>query len=383
MAKYQQIAQKVREYLKEHRLKPGDMLPSERLLAKEFGVAYGTVRLAYDSLYRAGLIDRHQGRGTFVAQPPPQAPAPHCGRLGLLPVDMQGYESPYLRHLTYDIQRLARKAEYELVVDYLEMEDVVAGRMPPMIERRSVDGFFVYGRVRDFHIPYFENQPLPYILVGNYRVTQAAPQVTLDAEGIGYQMAKLLRQMGRSPVWLDVDPTNTRYETGQQMLRGYARAMQETGNGELHLCSLRMDRIDQAAEQLSRTDLHQAAFIVQDWSASLLMTPLLARCPHAGKLLLAPYPSTDLCKLMRGPNVMQWDHSISIADLAGPAADQLLACLNGKCERPMSVHLDAKCAVKSGGDIPCMSLRVRKKTIKPADAGREDRAIEPVGTWAT
>lgn len=50
-------------------LKPGDRLPSTAELATLTGVSQISVRRALDELERAGRIQRHQGVGTFVAQP--------------------------------------------------------------------------------------------------------------------------------------------------------------------------------------------------------------------------------------------------------------------------------------------------------------------------
>lgn len=47
---------------------PGHMLPSEMDLAIELGVSQGTVRRALDALFRRHVVERRQGRGTFVAQ---------------------------------------------------------------------------------------------------------------------------------------------------------------------------------------------------------------------------------------------------------------------------------------------------------------------------
>ncbi len=48
------------------RLKPGELLPSENQLAKDFGMTRVTVRHAMASLENDGLIRRVQGKGTFV-----------------------------------------------------------------------------------------------------------------------------------------------------------------------------------------------------------------------------------------------------------------------------------------------------------------------------
>jgi GntR family transcriptional regulator len=49
-------------------LPPGSPIPSERDLAEHFGVARMTVRLQLDRLAQRGLVYRHRGRGTFVAE---------------------------------------------------------------------------------------------------------------------------------------------------------------------------------------------------------------------------------------------------------------------------------------------------------------------------
>lgn len=50
-------------------LRPGDLLPSERVLAQRLGVARMTVRQELGRLVTDGLVVRRQGQGTFVAEP--------------------------------------------------------------------------------------------------------------------------------------------------------------------------------------------------------------------------------------------------------------------------------------------------------------------------
>lgn len=49
--------------------KPGDTMPNEMELAREYGLSAGTVRKALDWMEDVRLISREQGRGTFVKGP--------------------------------------------------------------------------------------------------------------------------------------------------------------------------------------------------------------------------------------------------------------------------------------------------------------------------
>jgi DNA-binding FadR family transcriptional regulator len=55
-------------------LKPGDRVPSEPELMREFGVSRTVVREAMSRLQASGLVDTRQGVGTFVLAPPTAEP---------------------------------------------------------------------------------------------------------------------------------------------------------------------------------------------------------------------------------------------------------------------------------------------------------------------
>jgi GntR family transcriptional regulator len=66
---YVQIAARVRELIERERLGPGAALPSEADLRQRLSVSRATIRQALHELELEGWIERHQGRGTFVALP--------------------------------------------------------------------------------------------------------------------------------------------------------------------------------------------------------------------------------------------------------------------------------------------------------------------------
>lgn len=63
---YSQIADVVAERIAGKTWKPGWPMPNEGDLAREFGVSMGTIRKALDELEARRIIERRQGRGTFV-----------------------------------------------------------------------------------------------------------------------------------------------------------------------------------------------------------------------------------------------------------------------------------------------------------------------------
>jgi DNA-binding GntR family transcriptional regulator len=81
-AKYREIADYLRAEITEGRLKPGDKLPGQAVLMREFGVAMATVVRALDELRKEGRVETQPGIGTTVLEPPkpgPDVPAELAG----------------------------------------------------------------------------------------------------------------------------------------------------------------------------------------------------------------------------------------------------------------------------------------------------------------
>ncbi len=64
---FEQVSHAIGQLICDGRWRPGELLPNEIELAAEFGVSQGTMRRALKMLVDMGVLTRHQGRGTFVA----------------------------------------------------------------------------------------------------------------------------------------------------------------------------------------------------------------------------------------------------------------------------------------------------------------------------
>ncbi len=64
---YEQITSQIKNMIVAGELKPGEALPSMRLLAKELRISVITTKRAYEDLERDGYIYSVVGKGSFVA----------------------------------------------------------------------------------------------------------------------------------------------------------------------------------------------------------------------------------------------------------------------------------------------------------------------------
>ena len=68
-ARYLQVRDTIERRIASTGMSAGDKLPTERELSAELGVARPTLRRSMQLLESAGVIERRQGSGTYVAQP--------------------------------------------------------------------------------------------------------------------------------------------------------------------------------------------------------------------------------------------------------------------------------------------------------------------------
>jgi GntR family transcriptional regulator len=175
---YYQLAQHLREEIADGSLPAGSELPSERKLMEEYDVSRNTVRLAFDQLYRDGLILREQGSGTRVAQP------------------RNAYE--YLLNTFLENRELLMRAGYKTSVNVLSSDLVDPSeevrlalnfeKGEPVIKNKMI--FYADDRPAMFTIDF-----LPKNLEGDYEMTP---------EGAGY-LKFLDRKSGQHVEFVIVD----------------------------------------------------------------------------------------------------------------------------------------------------------------------------------
>ena len=103
---YRQLIEQVKSSIARGGLRPGDQLPTVRQLAVELSINPNTVVRAYRELEIEGVLETHQGSGTFVGTKKPEIDRPERQRM--------------LNQILTDL--LARASTYGLT-----LEDVLEG----------------------------------------------------------------------------------------------------------------------------------------------------------------------------------------------------------------------------------------------------------------
>lgn len=91
---YKQLSDAILQAIKEGEFKGGDKIPSEEELRKMYGLSRVTVRTAIDHLVSQNILEKKQGKGTFITVPYLEN---DTGRL-------QGFTDIFLSH-GYDIKK--------------------------------------------------------------------------------------------------------------------------------------------------------------------------------------------------------------------------------------------------------------------------------------
>jgi GntR family transcriptional regulator len=67
-ADYQRVIDSITAQIQSGELAPGDKLPTYAQLAEQFKISVTTAQLALRILRERGLVEGHQGKGTYVAE---------------------------------------------------------------------------------------------------------------------------------------------------------------------------------------------------------------------------------------------------------------------------------------------------------------------------
>lgn len=212
---YQQVREVFVRRIADRVWPPGEALPSEQALAVELGVSQGTVRKALDSLAAENLVERRQGKGTYIAEVTPARSLFKFFRISrpggdrLMPES--GEASTKRRRATSRECRLLELEPNELVIEITRVRFVDAA--PAILETIAVPAK---------RLPDLDKRPIPNAIYALYQsdyginVLSANEEVRAvaagrnDAKALGLAPGAPLLQIDRTAFDIDGKPIEWR-----------------------------------------------------------------------------------------------------------------------------------------------------------------------------
>jgi GntR family transcriptional regulator len=179
-AKYQQIADRLREQITRGALAPDDRLPSEPDLVRQYDASRNTVRLALALLTNQGLVVTRQGLGTFVQAPPKPFTAllsrvklPPGGHHASTALPIVGPDPSKPETIRFVVETLPASASVAEMLEIAPDDPVIVRRT-----RQHIDG-------------------VPWLMLNSYFPMDIAGETALAAAGrIEQGSIKLLAELG-------------------------------------------------------------------------------------------------------------------------------------------------------------------------------------------
>ncbi len=195
----------------------GEALPPERHIAQQYGVARLTVVKALDLLARDGLIDKQQGRGTFVLASKKTDPK----AIAYIKVGWSVY------HELEGISQIALEKNWQL---HVLAVDIGFAKLESYIEaciESGVKGFIIYAGSGYEDISVYKHllkRDVPLIMIDRYYPKLQVDRVTYDDEKAGFDLTSALIARGHQRIAILPGP-ELETTVVKNRIKGYQKAL--------------------------------------------------------------------------------------------------------------------------------------------------------------
>jgi GntR family transcriptional regulator of arabinose operon len=227
---YYQLRMAILDRIASGEFKPEGAIPSERKLAESYGVSRITVVKALNDLAQEGVLERRQGKGTFVRAFPQQIhiqPSMHNAVGFMAPV----LTDPYLFDIVRGIESITSRSGYHLVMICSNEDAVHEAQYVLTARQQGLVGLIVYPMYGQPNQDAFEQAltgEVPLVFVDRYYPGLMADRAVFDDENGAYALTRHLLDYGHRRIafvpWYEFDCTSV-----QGRLRGYRHALREAG----------------------------------------------------------------------------------------------------------------------------------------------------------
>ncbi|MBN1250191.1 MAG: GntR family transcriptional regulator [Anaerolineae bacterium] len=227
LPRYYQVYASLLERLRAQEFAPGEALPSERQLVQDYGVSRITISKALDLLEREEVIERQQGRGTFVRE----HAAPRSDDLRpRLAFCMPTYSDAYITAVLIGAACRAMRDGAQLEIIGIDTEEQEPLRIRDAVNR-GVDGLLLFPRARYPDTALYQElreRRYPMVLLDRHYHEEDTDWVAFDDEGAGYAITKALIDRGHHRIAI-FTAHEVRISSVRGRIQGYQRALEDAG----------------------------------------------------------------------------------------------------------------------------------------------------------
>lgn len=330
--KYDRIVQYIQTMIEENQLRPGERIPSENELVRQFGMSRCTVRRAIELLAVRGVVEKRHGSGTFVCGFPPRG---RTHTVGIVTTYLDDYIFPSLVNA---IENVLASRHYSLTLgitgNQVEKERVC---LQSMLDH-DVDGVILEGTKSALPNPNldllqkFAERHVPVLFINSRYDTCDGSYVMMDDELAGHMAGEYLIRCGHRRI-AGLFKSDDRQ--GHKRYQGFLRSLHE------HRLQLDENALvwyttedlpglfsGESDQMLRQRFAHSTAVVCYNDQIALQLIHLLARAHlHAPEdLSVIGFDDSDLCRVA---SVKLTSVSHAHEEMGVLAAEGLLSLIEG------------------------------------------------------
>ncbi|MGH3368759.1 MAG: GntR family transcriptional regulator, partial [Nocardioidaceae bacterium] len=228
---YRQIVQELQAAILRNEYVPGKPFISQREVCERFGVSTATAIRALNEMVGQGILERHRGRGTFVAESPRSVGQAVRERGGpTVACILFGLGSAHVSQMLSGVESMCKALGYRLLLSNSEASsdhELAAIRRAQEDDVSGIVLFPVEGSTNALAIAELRQAGTALVMVDRYLPQVATGVVTADNFSVGYQVTERLLEQGHrriATLWDEVDCTSVR-----DRLTGHKQALAANG----------------------------------------------------------------------------------------------------------------------------------------------------------
>ena len=214
--KYLVVEDHIKQAIKENKLT--DRLPGERILAKELGFSYMTIRKAIDNLVSEGVLYRIPTKGTFVADHNTGKKAETLTIGYFLDSSIEaGISSPYYSMIFNALEKEATRHGYTLTY----FSDAGEHNLKKVLKK--LDGVIATCFPRIEHIIEDIKQSIPVVVMDNSAADKSIPSVIIDNYSAEAATVDYLYRLGHQKIGFLCGLSDS--DVGKNRFAGFRRGL--------------------------------------------------------------------------------------------------------------------------------------------------------------